>query len=269
VEQADRLVIGLGARASGPGETVHPALLDRRTRELLLVGLAGVALPALVAFGVTVGFPHRSLPVVLAIIAGAVAVVALITSTRLEVTVAILAVYLCLLNGPVKLGLGAHELTASVPDILIGAVCLGAILRMLIRRERVRMPPLSAWVLAFVAIVLIEALNPKTAGVLKVLGGFRQQLQWVPFFFFGYLLMRSKRRLRIFFVLAGVFALLNGIVAAYQAGRSPSSLASWGPGYRALYAPTTVEGRTVTKHVEAGARVYASEGESRARPVGL
>ncbi len=50
--------------------------------------------------------------------------------------------------------------------------------------------------LAFVVLVLAEAFNPDTHGLLKIVGGFRQQLEWVPFFFFGYVLMRSKERLR-------------------------------------------------------------------------
>jgi len=46
--------------------------------------------------------------------------------------------------------------------------------------------------------------------VLKTLGGYRQELEWVPFFFFGYLFVRSKRRLRKLFLLLGVIALANG-----------------------------------------------------------
>ena len=72
------------------------------------------------------------------------------------------------------------------------AIGLGAILRMVVKRERVKLPPLSGWVIALVALVLVEAFNPKTAGILKFLGGFRQQLEWVPFFFFGYAIMRSR-----------------------------------------------------------------------------
>jgi hypothetical protein len=263
--QTDRLVNDLhpGPRLSGSGGPVHPVVLDRRIRDLLLVGICGVVLPAALALGVTLTFPELSLFVVLAIIVGVVGVVALMKSTHLEVTVAILAIYLGLFNGPVKLGIGAHEATAAVPDVLIGAVCLGAIMRLVVSRERIRMPPLSAWVLAFVGIVLLEAFNPKTAGALKALAGFRQQLQWVPFFFFAYLLMRSKQRLRIFFIIVGVCAVANAVVATYQTGLSPTQLAGWGPGYRALYQPQTLGNKA------SHARVYDSEGEARARPVGL
>ena len=126
---------------------------------------------------------------------GAVGVLALMLSTRYEVTVTLLALYLGLLDGPVKL-LSASQAASGVRDVLIAAVALGTIVRLLARRERVTLPPLSGWVLAFVALVLVEAFNPQhAAGLLKILGGFRQQLEWVPFFFFGYLLMRSQAAL--------------------------------------------------------------------------
>ena len=42
--------------------------------------------------------------------------------------------------------------------------------------------------------MLVEAANPDTNGIAKIFGGFRQQFEWIPFFFFGYLVMRSKER---------------------------------------------------------------------------
>jgi len=258
----------MSSRASGvwkptqPAGLEHPVVFDRRLRDLLALVFAGV-IPAALALGLTVAFPRASVLLVIAIIAGAIAVLALVNNSRLEITVTIVGIYLLILNGPVKLGIGAHEATAAVPDVLIGAVCLGALLRLLVRRERVQAPPLSAWVLAFVGTVLIEAFNPKTAGLLKALAGFRQQLQWMPFFFFGFVLLRSKGRLRMFFVIVSVCAAANAVVSTYQTALSPSQLATWGPGYRALYQPTTLGKKA------SGARVFDSEGEARARPVGL
>lgn len=113
--------------------------------------------------------------------------------------------------------------------------------------------------MTFVALVLVEALNPNTLGLLKVLGGFRQQLEWVPFFFFGYALMRSRERFRQLFLLLGVIALANGLVSTLQTQLSTSQLASWGPGYAEV-----VNGNgTLT------ARRYLSEGVSRVRPPAL
>ncbi len=245
---------------AGPG---HPVVLDRRMRDLVVGVLGGVVLPGGLALGLTLSFPKLSLVVVLAILAGVIAIVALMKSPDLGRNVYMIGVYLLVLNGPVKLGIGAHEATAAIPDILIGAVCLGALLRMAAKREKLRSPPMGAWVLAFVGTVLIEAFNPKTHGILKVLAGFRQQLQWVPFFYFGYALIRSKKALRMFMVLVCACAVANAVVATYQTRLSPSQLATWGPGYRALYQPTTL-GKSAGH-----ARVYDSEGEARPRPVGL
>ena len=73
--------------------------------------------------------------------------------------------------------------------------------------------------------------------------------------------MRSKKRFRQLFIIAGVIALANGVVSAYQTELSPAQLASWGPGYHNLiYIPEESKG---------GGRTYASEGEARVRPPGL
>jgi hypothetical protein len=249
-------------RLSGGAGAVHPVVLDRRIRDLARLGVAALISAAL-ALGLTIALPHTSVFVVLGAIAAAVCVVALVLNSRLEVSVGILAVYLGLLDGPIKLGIGRSEATAAVRNVLILAVCLGALMRLLARRERLRLPQLSGWVLAFVAIVVLDAFNPKTDGILHALGGLRQQLQWVPFFFFGYALLRSKKRFRQLFIIVGVIGLANGVLAAYQTSLGPAQIASWGPGYRALYQPTTVGKKGSI------ARTYSSEGEARVRPLGL
>jgi hypothetical protein len=121
-------------------------------------------------------------------------------------------------------------------------------------------------VFAFGALVLVEAFNPKTHGVLKILGGFRQHLEWVPFFFFGYLIMRSKDRFRKLFVILGVIALANGLVSAYQTRLAPSQLAGWGPGYAAY-----VNGGKSLGGEGAGltGRTFSSEGVAKVRPPAL
>jgi len=247
-------------RPSGGYGGTHPVVLDRRLRDW--AGLAlGALIPALLAFAIAIELPSSDLTAILAVIVGVIGIVVLMVTSRLELTVALLAIYLGMLDGPVKLLFGAHEETAAIPNLLVLAVCLGAVMRIVVRRERVRMPPLSNWMLAFVGVVMIEAFNPKTAGVLKIVGGFRQQLQFVPFFFFGFILLRSKRRLRQLFLIAGVIALANGVVAAYQTELTPTQLASWGPGYHNLI--FTPEGGV------GSGRVYSSEGEARVRPPGL
>ncbi len=243
--------------AGGPRARVRA----RRLRDPLRSALGGLIALA-IALGVSVAVPHPNLLLTFALLLGALAVFALAAVSRLEVTVTVLAVYLGVLDGPVKL-LSASQAASSVRDILIAAVSLGALVRLLRRGERLRLPPLSGWVLAFVALVAIEAFNPRTHGLVKIAGGFRQNLEWVPFFFFGYALMRSKERLRKLFVLLGVIALLNGAVSAYQTKLTPGQLASWGPGYAQLYEDNSVSETGLT------ARRYLSEGVALVRPPGL
>lgn len=252
-------------RLSDATGVMHPAVLQRRILDLLLIGLTGL-IPAVIALGIIVEMPDASVAnaaLVLAAIAAVLGIAALVVSSRLELTVTLLAAYLLLLYGPVKLGLGGGSLAHGADDILVLAVCIGALMRLAVRREPVRLPPLSGWVLAFVATVALEAVNPKTGGILKVLGGFRQQLHWVPFFFFGYLLVRSKKRFRQVFLIVGVCALANGVVAAYQTGLTPAALAKWGPGYRELYEPSAFGQKGSL------AQDYAYEGEAHPRPPGL
>ncbi len=243
--------------ATGAG-VGHPVVMERRLGDAAMLGLSAL-IPAVAALAVTIALPHVSLTLVLLVIAGVVGVFALVVSSRLVVSATLIVLYLGLLDGVIKLSFSSREATASIEDVIILAVCLGALMRLAVRREKVKLPPLSAWVLAWVLLVVVNAFNPRTEGILHVLGGFRQNLAFVPFFFFGYALMRSKRRFRQMFVVMGVITIANGAVAAYQTGLSPSQLASWGPGYHNLiYAPNGGSGR-----------VYFSEGEARVRPPGL
>ncbi len=218
-----------------------------RARERVLAGL-GLLIPVALALAISIEMPRPSagqIVVVIAITLGAAAVVALALSTRYAVTLTLLVLYLGLLDGPLKLE-SSSRYVSGIRDVLILAIAVGMLARLTLKRERVTLPPLFAWVLAFVAVVVVEALNPGTGGVLKVIGGYRQQLEFVPLFFFGYVIMRSKRRFRQLFLLFGVIALANGLVGAYQARLSPGQLAAWGPGYGAHVhgSSTGVTGRT-------------------------
>ncbi len=239
-------------------------MLNTRIRQSVAVTIAFASCLA-ISMAVAVAVPKPNIALTIALAIGAVGIVALIFNSRLEVSVVLLALYLGLLDGPVKLGSGGHELASVVRDVLIFAVSLGAFLRLLVKRERLTLPPLSAWVVLFVALVLAETFNPNTHGFTKALGGYRQQLEFVPFFFFGYVLMRSKERFRKFFLILGVIALANGLVSTYQTKISPGSLASWGPGYRELVNGSAVPGQ------KGGltARAYIVEGVARIRPPGL
>jgi hypothetical protein len=231
--------------------------------DLTLVAVTGLVALGL-AFGVVLAIPNPGLVTVVGVIVAMLVVFALIVSPRYEVTVTIVVLYLGLLDGPVKL-LTASRAASSLRNVLVLAVLIGMAARLATDRKKISIPPLSAWVFGFVAAVLIQALNPATHGFLKIVGGYRQELEWIPFFFFGYLLIRSKERLRKMFLIIGVIALANGAVSAYQSRLSPSALASWGPGYA-----TKVKG-TPTENGKKGlaGRTYVIEGEPHVRPPGL
>jgi hypothetical protein len=232
-----------------------------RTRERLLAAASVVGL-ATIALAISVAMPAPTLGnlvLVVGVICGVAAVIALMLSARYTVTLALLAIYLGLLDGPIKLE-SASKAASGVRDLLIIAIGMGMLMRLGLRRERISLPPLSGWVVAFVVVVLVQALNPNTGGILKSVGGYRQQLEWVPFFFFGYMMMRSKLRFRQLFLLLGVLALANGVVGAYQSWIGPDQLAGWGPGYTKLVTGGT-HGLT--------ARTYVSEGVVHARPPAL
>lgn len=243
------------ARLTGPFGGVHPVVLGRKLQDLMFVSVAAL-IPLALAFAVVVAMPKPSVPLVFGGLIGALGVVALVATPRLEVTVAVVAVYLGCLNGPLKLLVSAGAASSALQDVVVLAVALGILLRVVVRRQGVRLPALSGWVIAFALIVLTEAFNPKTHGLLKIVAGYRQQLQWLPFFFFGYLLMRSPDRFRRAFILLGVIALVNGAVATVQTQLSPSQVAAWGPGYE-----QRIKGP--------GGRTYASEGQSHVRPLAL
>jgi hypothetical protein len=238
----------------------HPTVFSRRARERLLVSMTALV-PLVIALMISVETPNPSVKEIVEVfllILGMVGVVTLMASARYTLTLTLLVVYLGLLDGPVKLE-AADKLASGFRDILIIAIGLGMLMRLSVRKTRVTLPPLSGWVLAFVAVALVEGLNPDTHGFLKALGGWRQQLEFVPFFFFGYLLLRSKVRFRQLFLIFGVIALANGIVGAYQSRLSPSQLSGWGPGY----------GERVSGKGGQTGRTFSFEGVGHPRPPAL
>jgi hypothetical protein len=253
----------LGARAAAPVVGSHPAVTARRTRDITLVAVTGLVALGL-AFVVALAVPHPNLVKGTAVVVAMAVILGLIVSPRAEVTVTVVVLYLGLLDGPVKL-LTASKAASTVRNALVLAVVIGMAARLFTDKKRISIPPLGAWVLAFVASVLIQALNPATHGTLKILAGYRQELEWIPFFFFGYAIIRSKQRLRKMFLILGVIALANGVVSVYQSRLSPNQLASWGPGYA-----TKVKGTPAENGKKAvGGRTYNVEGEARNRPPGL
>ena len=242
----------------------HPSVLGRRVRERVLVGLSALVAVVL-AFAASLEMPQptvENMALALVITLAFLGLLALVFSTRYEVTLTVLALYLGLLDGPIKLE-HPGRLTSAGRDVLIIAIAAGMLMRLLLKRQRLTRPPLSGWVMVFVAVVLVQAFNPDTGSILKVLGGYRQELEFVPFFFFGYLIIRSKQRFRQLFLLFGVIALANGLVGAYQSRLTPGQVATWGPGYA-----ERIEGGS-SNSTKLSGRTYVAEGAPHVRPTAL
>jgi hypothetical protein len=140
------------------------------------------------------------------------------------------------------------------------AIVAGAIVRLLSRRRPLTFPPLTGWVIGFVALVAVEILNPGGSGLSNSLAATRQHIEFVPLFFAGFAILTSTKRLRIFFLLLAGIATVNGLVSAYQTTLTPTQLADWGPGYSSfIFGTGNVSGRTF----------LTSNGISSVRPFGL
>jgi hypothetical protein len=192
-------------------------------------------------------------------IALALAALWMLLSPRVEVSLIVLALYLGLADGYVKLGTNAPYATL-VRDALLYAIVVGALVRLAVRRTPIPMPPLTGWVLAFVAIVLMQILNPAGQDIAHSAAAVRQHLEFVPLFFIGSYVVRDSSRLRtLIWVLLGIAA-INGIVNLVQLNLSPDQMAGWGPGYREF----------VFGAPDLSARVFFDQsGVQHTRPFGL
>lgn len=195
-----------------------------------LGALAMVATLAACGLAITVKLPSPSLVSALALSGVLAATAWMLLSERYEWTLAILMLYVGLADGFLKLSTGSSTVTL-IRDLMLYAIAVGFLVRMAVRRERVRWPPLSGWVVAWLLVVAVQIANPRDGTLLHSLASVRPHAEWVPLFFLGYLAIRSKARIRAFLLLLVVIAAANGIVGLVQVNISPAQLAGWGPGY--------------------------------------
>ena len=199
----------------------------------------------------------------LSVVAGGVAFGALalwlFLNQRLGWSCVVIGLYLLLLDGFLKLATGSNTLTLG-RDVLIFAVAIGYLARASIRRTPLRLPPLGVWILAYVAIVLVQLANPGNYSGSHSLAALKPDLEFVPLFFLGYAALQSAKALKVFVVLLLVCAAANGVVGLVQLNLTADQLASWGPGYsERVNGTATVSGR-----------VYVDDsGQVRTRPFGL
>jgi hypothetical protein len=240
--------------ASATARLYPPPRVALRAREAL-VGLGVAGLAALTASRlVTVSFLEVAVLAGVALVAGFMAL-----NRRYVVSLAVLMLYLGLLDGYLKLKLNTSWATLG-RDVLLYAVVVGILARAAVRRERISLPPLTGWVLAFSAVVLVQVVNPTNGWSFDALAATRPHLEFVPLFFLGYTTMQSKRRLRAFLLLLIVVAAVNGVVGFVQFNLSTEQFASWGPGYR---------DRIVGDAGISGRHFIDAQGNFHTRPFGL
>src|SRR3954454_18451001 len=211
-----------------------------------LRGLAAVVVCraiAAVSLSVAIALPRAPFALLLTPVFGATCIW-MFVSARYEWSLAVLLLYLTLVDGFVRLATGIPELTL-LRDGLLWAIVLGAVLRPLVRRQALTMPPLSKWVIAYAAAVLVQLTNPAAVSWTHAVASLRPHLEWVPLFFLAYVVMRSARRLRGFLLLLLLVATVNGVVNVVQLNLTVEQFAAWGPGYHDLVHGTSgVAGRS-------------------------
>jgi hypothetical protein len=232
---------------------MHATLASRRpVWEPAVIALAPAALAALITL--SVDSPLR----VLALGAGATFCVWLLLSERLGRSLLLLMLYLGLLDGVLRLSTGIDELTV-VRDVFLYSIVAGLMIRALVRRTPLHLPPLGGWVALFAVAVLVQLANPLNGTVVHAVSALRPHLEFVPLFVLGYLAMRELRRLEIFLVLVIVIGAANGLATFVQFNMTPEQLARWGPGYESRVFGTDVSAR----------QFVDSRGNRRPRPFGL
>jgi hypothetical protein len=184
----------------------------------------------------------------------------LFLSSHYERTLAAVLVYLACVDGVVKLSSGSSVATLG-RDVVLYAIVLGALLRLAIRREPIRIPLWGGFVFAWYAVVLAQVANPNGVSLVHSIASLRPHLEFVPLFFLAFVTMRTERRLWLFLLLLVIVAAANGVVGLIQLGLTPNQLGSWGPGYHLLVYGGGVRG--------VGETLASSTGKAIVRPPGL
>jgi hypothetical protein len=207
------------------------------------------------------GVPNLAL--IGAVAVGVPLVLWMFLSENLDRPLMVLLLYFGLLDGSLRLLTGVEAVTL-IRDVLMVAILGGWLARAALRREKLSLPPLSGWVLAFTLAVLVQIFNPNDAGKLHTLAALRPHLEFVPLFFVGYGVLRTRRRLQTFFLLMLVIASANGVVGLIQLDLTPAQLSSWGPGYAAR-----IKGGDSGLGAVSSRTFDTTSGQQRVRPPGL
>jgi hypothetical protein len=238
----------------------HAARAHGRTARTARLGLIGTVLAVLAAEGAKLAASDGTTSTI-AVFLLVVGSLWFAGTSRTPLALALLMLYLGLLDGYLKLSSGSTFVTL-LRDALLYAIVIGILVRSQVQGRRLSLPPLSGWILAYVAFVVVQIPNPDGGTLVHSLAGVRQHLEFVPLFFLGYAFVRDVSSLRRFVLLLLVIGAANGVVGYIQFNLSPQQLAAWGPGYA-----QRVNG--VGAFTGSG-RVFAdAAGNERVRPFGL
>jgi len=180
---------------------------------------------------------------------------------RVDRSLAVLGLYLGLLDGYLKLRTGNQAITLA-RDGLVIAIAGGALLRSMNSHKPMALPPLGGLVIAFAAVVFIELFNPSAPGIIQGLAGVRTHLEFVPLFFLGYAFVRRESQVRGLVIILVVCAAAGGVVSLIQSLLTPEQFARWGPGYSERILGTGV-------FAGAGRQGIDAAGNLSVRPFGL
>jgi hypothetical protein len=200
---------------------------DRNVARQTAAGL----LVAAAAAGLTVFITKRATLDGAAIVLAVAGALWFAITRRVGVALALLMLYLGLLDGYLKLATGSNLVT-FLRDALLYAIVIGLLLRATVQHKSLPLPPLSAWVVAFLVLVLVQLANPGDGTLYHSLAGVRQHLEFVPLFFLTFAFVRTTRALRTFAILLALIAVANGVANVVQFTLTPAQFAAWGPGYK-------------------------------------
>jgi hypothetical protein len=237
----------------------RPRLASQRRRAFAEAagGVAVAAVAAALTWFVTTESVTLALPIV---IVGGVSLW-LATTRRTALALALFMVYIGALDGYVKLASGWQVLT-FLRDVLLFSIVIGLLVRAQVQGRKLTPPPLTAWVVGFVLLVVVQVANPQGGTFAHSLAGVRQHLEFVPLFFLCFAFVRTTNALRVFVVLTLLLATANGIASWVQLGLTPEQMAAWGPGY--------AERVLGEEEFSRSPRTFEDEaGKERVRPFGL
>jgi len=163
-----------------------------------------------------------------AVVPVAVAVLCIWLGRRLLTAVVIFA-YLSI-EGLLKLLSDYDRIVHVGIDLIVLAVASAWILEAVVAR-RAHLPrlPWTGLIMAYVAWIVLETLNPYSPGLLPSLAAFKTHLTMIPLYFIGAAVVRSRRDVLLLFAALSAIALVPFVTALAQYAAGPQSVLDLSP----------------------------------------